>query len=204
MRGISLPTVNWATALYGFLRECEMSSLPKEILDCGAGGDDPPLLIFKRAGYITYGLDICDESLMQSRKYCDRMDIDLGIFKGDMRFLPFRAESFSFVYSYNAIYFLTKSDVAQAMREIERVLRPEGLCFVNFMSVDDPDEGEFSDSSFARNILGNIKFSKHEDDEADLYFDNFTIQRKEKRTVEMLQHDDVITQAYIDYIARKR
>jgi ubiquinone/menaquinone biosynthesis C-methylase UbiE len=56
----------------------------------------------------------------------------LNIFLGDMRNIPFASESFSFVFSFNAIFFMTKADVAIARHEIERVLKPNGLCYVNF------------------------------------------------------------------------
>jgi len=51
----------------------------------------------------------------------------LHIFPGDMHRIPFASASFSFVYSYNAIFFITKSDIARSMDEIERVLKPGGV-----------------------------------------------------------------------------
>ena len=120
-----------------------------------------------------------------------------------MREIPFPSESFSFVYYYNAISFMTKPDIAIAMSEIERVLRPAGLCYVNFDSVDDPDRREYTDSFFVREVLRSRRFSHFEDDEADVYFGGFTILRKEKRLIEELYEGKRIKQAYIDYIARK-
>jgi hypothetical protein len=89
------------------------------------------------------------------------------------------------------------------MREIERVLKPDGLCDVNFISVDDPDRRPFRKTAFARRVLRSKRFSHHKDNEADKYFSNFEILRKEKRLIEKLYDGEKIKQAYIGYIARK-
>ena len=195
--------VCWATPLYEFLKYCEETELPKVILDCGAGGERPPLALFRRFGYVTAGIDVDPEAVKKAAAFCERAGTELGISEGDMREIAFPDGSFSFVYSYNAISFMTKPDIAIVMSEMERVLRPAGLCYVNFDSVDDPDRSEFRESSFVREVLRSRRFSHYEDDEADAYFGGFTILRKEKRLVEKLYEGDKINQARIDYIARK-
>lgn len=84
------------------------------------------------------------------------------------------------------------------MKEIERVLKPSGLCFVNFVSIDDPDEGPF-----CKPFLGNQRFSRHEDHEPDRYFRHFKIILKEKRIIDKKIDGKRSAQAYIDYIAEK-
>lgn len=121
-----------------------------------------------------------------------------------MRTIPFADGKFGFVYSYNAIFFMTKPDIETSVGEMERVLKPGGLCFVNFKSVDDPEKGAFCDTAFARRLLNSKKFAKFEDDEADSYFRSFEILRKEKRLIDKkLEDGDRLKQAFIDYIARK-
>ena len=85
------------------------------------------------------------------------------------------------------------------MKEIERVLKPLGSCIVNFVSVDEPDKGPF-----CKPFLGNPRFSKHEDDEADKYFNNFEIIHKEKRIIDKKTDGKRSVQAYIDYIAERK
>jgi ubiquinone/menaquinone biosynthesis C-methylase UbiE len=191
--------VIWATPLYKFLRYCNDSSLDKTVLDCGAGGDDPPLQLFYEYGYKTFGVEVSEDPFRQAKKFCKEHSMELNILKGDMRSLSFKSRSFSFAYSFNAIFFLTKKDIAISMKEIERVLKPNGLCFVNFISVDEPDKGPF-----CKPFLGNLRFSKHEDDEPDRYFDNFDIIHKEKRIIEKRVHGKRSVQAYLDYIAKKK
>jgi ubiquinone/menaquinone biosynthesis C-methylase UbiE len=190
--------VIWATPLYKFLRECNSSPLKKTVLDCGAGGDDPPLQLFYDYGYETHGIEVAETPLKQAENFCRENKAELNILKGDMRQIPFKNESFSFAYSYNAIFFMIKKDIAAAMKEIERVLKPEGLCYVNFMSVDNREK-----NTFCKPFLGSTGFSYHEDCEPDRYFTNFKIIHKEKRITEKTWEGKMLVQADIDYIAKK-
>jgi len=190
--------VIWATPLYKFLRECNASPLEKTVLDCGAGGDDPPLQLFYEYGYKTCGIEVAENPLKQAKNFCRENKIELNILKGDMRQIPFKSESLSFIYSFNAIFFMTKEDIAISMKEIERVLRSNGLCFVNFLSVDDPKR-----NTFCKSFLGSAGFSYHEDDEPDKYFGNFEIVHKEKRVTRKLWESKYLIQADIEYIAKK-
>jgi len=199
---VGVTEINWATPLYEFLRQCNGSPLAKEVLDCGAGGDQPPLSIFHQAGYKTCGIEIAEGPLAEARKFCAETGMELNIIQGNMRWLPLENQSFSFAYSYNAIFFNSKTDIAAIMQEIERVLRRGGLCFVNFLSVDDPDRNIFCEA--ARQRFHHEGFSYHEDTEADIHFVNFDILRKEKRFVEKLHHGEQIKQVTIEYIAMKR
>ena len=169
------------------------------VLDCGAGGDNPPLQLFHEYGYKTFGVEVAEDPFNQAKKFCRKHNMKLNLLKGDMRYLPFKSESFSFVYSFNAIFFMTKNDIAVSLKEIERVLKSRGLCFVNFISVDEPDAGPF-----CKPFLGNQRFSKHEDSEPDRYFNNFEIIHKEKRITDKKSHTKRLVQAYIDYIAEKK
>ncbi|HEY70142.1 MAG TPA: class I SAM-dependent methyltransferase [Anaerolineae bacterium] len=192
----------WATPLYEFLRQCNTSSLEKTVLDCGAGGSTPPLSLFYQHGYRTCGIDIYEEAWKEAQRFCVENDMPLNIVGGDMRDIPFPDENFSFVYSFNAIDFMTKPDIALAMREITRVLKPGGLCYVNFLSVDDQESWD-PFCKTAANRLKSERFSHFEDCEADAFFEAYTIQRKEKRWIEKLWEGRILKQANIGYIAEK-
>jgi ubiquinone/menaquinone biosynthesis C-methylase UbiE len=197
--------VIWATPLYEFLSQCNASSLPKKILDCGAGGAHPPLSLFYHYGYETYGIEIAEEPLAEAQEFCEEKKMPLNIIRSDMRRIPFRSEEFSFAYSYNAIDFMTKPDIVVSMGEIERVLRPDGLCYVNFLSVDDRETWHpFCKTSPALDLLKSERFAHYEDDEADPYFNAFDILRKIKRLVDKVYEGKRLRQADIEYIARKR
>lgn len=198
------PDIIWATPLYEYLRQCNMSPLEKRVLDCGAGGDAPPLSLFYQYGYQTYGLEIAEEAPIKASRFCREIGMPLNIFRGDMRHIPFTRESFGFVYSFNSVMFMTKPDIALFMREIERVLKPDGLVYVNFVSVDVPDKGPFCETSPARELLKSERFAQHEDNEPDAYFTSFSVVRKQKRYEDKIHGDGRLIQVYIEYIARKR
>ena len=196
--------VTWATPLYEFLRHCNASPLAREVLDCGAGGTRPPLSLFYQYGYKTCGLEIACEALAEAAGFCRQNDLPLNVLRGDMRRIPFPSGAFSFVYSYNAIFFMTKPDIALALREMERVLRRRGLVYVNFMSVDDPDWDPFCETAPTKALLRSERFAHHGDNEADAYFAHFEILRKEIRLIDKVHGKQRIKQAYVEYIAQKR
>jgi ubiquinone/menaquinone biosynthesis C-methylase UbiE len=116
--------------------------LKKKVLDCGAGGDSPPLAIFHHHGYEVNGIELSEEQIKRSREFEKENGLELNISKGSMLQIPFEKESFSYVYSYNTIFHMRKSDIFKAINEIKRVLVPGGLCFVNVLSTNDHLYGE--------------------------------------------------------------
>jgi ubiquinone/menaquinone biosynthesis C-methylase UbiE len=195
----------WATPLYEFLRRCNASPLPKMVLDCGAGGSGPPLSLFYQHGYKTFGVEIAEEPLAEAQQFCEEQKMVLDIIQGDMRQIPFPDEEFSFIYSFNAIDFMTKPDISVAMGEMTRVLKPEGLCYVNFLSVDDEETWEpFCETASSLRLLKSKRFAHFEDDEADVYFEGYEVLRKEKRLTDKLWEGKVRRRAEIEYIARRK
>jgi ubiquinone/menaquinone biosynthesis C-methylase UbiE len=200
-----------AVELYTFLDYCNNTLLEKEVLECGAGISpslEPLLVRFFDYGYETHGIEISDERLKNALEYCEENELDLDIRKGDMRQIPFGDESMSFVFSYNTIFHMRKDDIGFAMDEINRILKPEGLCFVNFLSVDsqtfgvgeEVGKGEYVDKRNGEDVL----HAYFEDDEPDPYFVGFEVLHKEKRVRELLTDGKKNIRAYIDYIAMKR
>jgi len=200
-----------AVELYTFLEYCNNSSLEKDVLECDAGTsvDLEPLLVrFFDYGYDTHGIEISEERLLAAQDYCIENELNLDIRKGDMRQIPFEDEALSFVYSYNAIFHMTKQDIHVAMTEIQRVMKPEGLCFVNFLSVDSQSfgkgeqigEGEFREQRDGMEFM----HSYFEDEEPDCHFEGFTVLHKEKRIRDRLIESERNVRAYIDYIAMKK
>ena len=54
--------------LYRFLNYCDEGELEKIVLDCGAGGDYPPLALFSEYGYKTQGIEISDLQIEKANK----------------------------------------------------------------------------------------------------------------------------------------
>lgn len=196
-----------AVPLYTFLRYCNSSGLRKKVLDCGAGGDCPPLSIFKENDYETYGIEISEHQIELAKEYCIQNNFNLNITKGDMRKITFENEAFSFVYSFNSIFHLTKKDIAITINEFKRVLIKDGLCFVNFLSINDEGYG-------CGEQIGNGEFFQDEGDEkvihsyfyeneAEGYLNDFTILRKEYRNIDLYQNETKHVLSYIEFILKK-
>ena len=208
----------YMTPLYTFLKYCENSKLKKEILDCGAGGKNPPLYIFHLFGYKTHGVDISEEQVRKAHEFCNEKGIELGIQKGDMRNLPFEDHSISFIYSYDTIFHMSKREIANAVEEMKRVLKKEGLLFVNFVSFEHNGFGkgqkiglgEFLQNGCNEKVL----ISYYKDYEPDQYFDCLEILCKERRIMEFTRSGtralgfnvDKKKHVYasLDYIVRKK
>lgn len=194
--------------LYTFLKFCNLSPLEKEVLDCGAGGKYPPLSLFYEHGYKTWGIEIYEEGINKAMKFSKENNMDLKIIEGDMCNIPFDNQSISFAYSYNSIFHMLKKDIEVAVGEIERVLKKDGICYINLLSVEDCgygegkelNKGEFMQSEHGHEVI----HSYYEDVEADKYFNSFEIIRKEKRIIEQKIDEEDYKFVYIDYIARKK
>ncbi|MBY3619510.1 class I SAM-dependent methyltransferase [Acinetobacter sp. CUI P1] len=193
--------------LYRFLALCNESGMEKTILDCGAGGDTPPLSLFANYGYTTYGIEMNVEQLNRANQFGSERGQNLNIHQGDMRQLAISDESMSFVYSYNSIFHMRKQDVKEAINELKRVLKPGGLLFVNFLTLKDFRVGDGVD-------LGEHQYEQMEDDElvihsyydyheADSMFDDMQLIYKEDRVLERKFEGEWIRQGFIDYIYKK-
>lgn len=195
-----------ATSLYGFLYYCNQSNLEKNVLDCGAGSNMPPLAIFYQNGYKTTGIDNIERKIQLSKIFENKYDMKLNIEFGDMRSMFFDNQSFSFTYAYNSVFRMTKEDTKLAAEELIRVTRVDGLIYMNFLSVDDNQYGKgknIGNHQFINNGYGSLNVhSFYADSEADSIFKGCTIICKEKKLIERLHKGEIIKQSFIEYIAR--
>ena len=70
--------VTRATPLCEFLRQCNASSLEKTVLDCGAGGERPPLSLFHQHGYVCHGVEIDPNPLGQARAFSEENGMEIS------------------------------------------------------------------------------------------------------------------------------
>ena len=90
------------------------------------------------------------------------------------------------------------------MQEMTRVLVSGGLCYVNFLSIDDEETWEpFCKTGPANLLLKSERFAHFEDDEADDFFLGFELLRKEKKLIDKLWQGKLRRRAEIEYIAQK-
>lgn len=193
--------------IYTFLSYCNASTLKKEILDCGAGGSRPPLAVFFKHRYKTYGVDLSEKQVDLAAQFSRNHNMDLDIVLGDMRDLPFKDSAMSFVYSYGSICHMTKKDVTLAMGEIERVLKSKGLCYMNFLSIEDDKFGHGQElgpgESLCKDEESSGLHSFYKEGEPDAYFRNFRILQTERRRTKRYKEMRESIWGELDYIAQK-
>lgn len=85
---------------------------------------------------------------------------------------------------------MKKTDIKAAVNEIKRVLKPGGLCLVNFLSINDEDYEK-------------VLHSYYDINEAEEHFKDMKILFKENRILERIYEGQRIRQGYIDYIVKK-
>ena len=169
-----------AASVYAFLTRIHSQisdtnpSQPGKILDCGAGGQFPPLALFQQQGFETWGIDISSDELEKARQFCIQSGIELNLKQGDMRCIPFEDQSFDFVYEHYSMCHLNKRDTAVAVNEMWRVLKPGGLCFLGVISTDswphslfgeERDPGEFyGEEGGVQNVLHSMLCDEEMDD----------------------------------------
>lgn len=192
--------------LYRFIMFCNEITMSKTVLDCGAGGDCPPLSLFSEYGYITHGIEFNTKQLEEANKYANKKSQNLNIEQGDMRKLKFENESFSFVYSYNSVFHMTKEDVSKSINEMKRVLKRNGLLFVNFLTTKDHRCGtgvDIGKNQYEQMDDIPVIHSYFEECEPDKYFENMKILYKENRVLERIYEGEKIRQGFVDYIVKK-
>lgn len=92
-------------------------------LGCGSGRD---LLSFSRLGFSAAGIDLSYRLAKSAAAYSKT-----PVVVGDMRSLPFPAESFDGAWASASLLHLRREDIQEALNDIQRVLQPGGYLFTS-------------------------------------------------------------------------
>ena len=191
--------------LYTFLDYALDAEIEKTIIDCGAGGKFPKIALYAMSGFEAYGIEISEDRMKMAEDYAKIKGLNINYVKGDMRNLPYESESYGFAYSYNTIFHMNKVDIGIAINEMLRVVKKQGLIYVNLLSTDDSRYGIGKESSpgvFTQDEDGEqISHTYFKPNEGDAYFSKFEIIYKQIRIEHLYEWDS--TRGMIDYIVRK-
>ena len=155
-----------------------------KILDCGAGGSVPPLALFSEHGFDAYGIDTSDQQLELARQYCVKKGYQIDFRKADMRKIPFSDESFDCVYEHYSMCHLSKQETATAIREMRRVIKRNGLCFLGVISMDSwPKSLYGKEKEPGEYWAGEDRHCMFTDQEADKLVNDWEVISKEKRVI---------------------
>jgi tRNA (uracil-5-)-methyltransferase TRM9 len=98
-----------------------------KLLDIGCG-NCKNLIPFKSLEL--YGIDFSSEMIKQSKKFSDKYNLKINLKKADMRKLPFKDNFFDYCLSLRSLHHINKKEGKRAIKEIYRVLKKEGQCFI--------------------------------------------------------------------------
>jgi SAM-dependent methyltransferase len=88
-----------------------------------------------RRGYTAVGLDPQLHAVRAARRVARQLGVPARFVVADARYIPFVDGTFDASFSYSVLQHLPKEDVAAALREVKRVLRPGGTTLIQMPNV---------------------------------------------------------------------
>ena len=119
----------------------EIYILGKDALDfgCGIGRNT---LFMEELGLNTYGIDISENAILEAKKRRDVKKMYSWFRTYDGNIIPFADNFFDFVISHGVLDHILMSKAKEMMKEIHRVLSPNGLLEIEIHSIRDSRFGE--------------------------------------------------------------
>lgn len=100
-------------------------------LGCGLGRHS---LFFAKNGFKVTAMDLSADAIAEARKLREESGIDYLCRVSDMVNMPFSADAFDAVFSYHVISHQDTEGVKKVIKEISRVLKPNGKVFLTLCS----------------------------------------------------------------------
>lgn len=114
----------------------------KRVLDLGCGAGRHCILLAKE-GFDVVGIDFSRASLKMAREWVEKEKLEnVNLICGTMAHLPVNGSIFDAVISVSVIHHAIKSQIINAIGEIQRVLRRKGLFLANLVSIEDHRYGK--------------------------------------------------------------
>jgi SAM-dependent methyltransferase len=116
---------------------------------CGSGKYSIPL---RMRGFDVVGIDVSFNALHLLRDSSKAREIDIGILAANVFQLPFKTGSFDLIWCYGVLQHILSKERECAVREFRRILRKEGILFIEVFGKDDMRYGglEIEPGTFSR------------------------------------------------------
>lgn len=100
-------------------------------LGCGLGRHS---IMFAKNSFNVYCFDISKEAIERTKKWAESENLNLRYYVGDMLKLPYENESIDAILCRNVISHTDTEGIKKIIREIKRVLKKEGECYLTLGS----------------------------------------------------------------------
>ncbi|PWB49390.1 MAG: class I SAM-dependent methyltransferase [Candidatus Methanoperedenaceae archaeon] len=116
---------------------------------CGSGKYSIPL---RMRGFEVVGIDVSFNALNMLRNSSKARDIDIEILGGNVFQLPFKTGSYDLIWCYEVLQHILSEERECAAREFRRILRKDGILFMEVFGKDDLRYGgiEIEPGTFSR------------------------------------------------------
>jgi ubiquinone/menaquinone biosynthesis C-methylase UbiE len=119
--------------LIAFVASMQKQSKKLRVLDLGCGAGRHQIYLAKK-GFESCGLDISATGLIMVKARLRAYGLDVCLVEADMKALPWIDSCFDVVVCLHAIYHQRLRGIQKTITEIQRILRENGLVYVNFLS----------------------------------------------------------------------
>lgn len=116
---------------------------------CGSGKYSVPL---RMRGFDVVGIDVSFNALHMLKDSSKAREIDIDILAANVFQLPFKIDSFDLIWCYGVLQHILSKERECAIREFRRILRKEGILFIEVFGKDDMRYGglEIEPDTFSR------------------------------------------------------
>ncbi|MCX9086419.1 MAG: class I SAM-dependent methyltransferase, partial [Candidatus Methanoperedens sp.] len=116
---------------------------------CGSGKYSLPL---RMRGFEVVGVDVSLKALQMLRESSKTRELDIGIIAANVFQLPFMDGSFDIIWCYGVLQHLLLTEREFTVRKFRRILRKEGILFLEMFGKDDMRYGgiEVEPDTFSR------------------------------------------------------
>lgn len=111
--------------------------MKKDFLDLGCGIGRHTIL-FAQNGFNTSAFDLSEEAINTTKKWAEELNLKVDYKIGDMLNLPYENNSFDCILCRNVISHTDTQGVKKIIKEINRVLREDGECYLTLGSKSSP------------------------------------------------------------------
>ena len=138
--------------VYPLIKRWQKQGL-KKILDLGCGLGRHSIL-FAQKGFEVDAFDLSESGIEELKETIKKQKLPIRLKVGDMLSLPYKDNSFDCLLAYHVVYHTDEKGIEKTIKEIKRVLKPEGEFFLDFNS---KNSSAFKDKR-NKHVSGNVLF----------------------------------------------